>query len=81
MPPTLPRWMATLTPDLLRAEQILRPYLTEDPTAQLEDALTDLLVYAEAHRLNIDAAWEQADVRATARLDEANWVDWMPPAR
>lgn len=69
--PQTPQWIARLDERLTHAENALRPYKSDGLAQRVEDLLTDLLVLAEVHKLNIDAAWEQATVRADALVGDA----------
>lgn len=69
--PQTPQWIARLDTSLTRAETALTPYQSANLAQRVEDLLTDLLVLAEVHKLNIDATWEQATVRADALVGDA----------
>lgn len=69
--PKTPQWILRLDERLTHAENALRPYKSDGLAQRVEDLLTDLLILSEVHKLNIDAAWEQADVRAEAIIGTA----------
>lgn len=69
--PKTPQWILRLDERLTHAENALRPYKSDGLAQRVEDLLTDLQVLAEVHQLNIDAAWEQAEVRASRCISMA----------